>query len=45
MVDDNLQKLMKLHQFTLFDGLENLIRVVVGFEITVDVKIVYKVKQ
>lgn len=39
MVDDNLQKLMKMHQFTLFDGLENLIRVLVGFEITVDVSL------
>lgn len=44
-MDDSLQNLMRLHQFTLFDGLENLIRVLVGFEITVDIKIVYKDKQ
>lgn len=36
---------LRLHQFTLFDGLENFIRVLVGFEITVDIKIVYKDKQ
>lgn len=44
MVED-LQTRMCLHQFTLFDDLKNLIRVLVGFEITVDIKIVCKVKQ
>lgn len=45
IVDDNLQNLLRLHQFTFFDGLENLIRVIVGFEITVDIIVVYKIKQ
>lgn len=29
---------MRLRQLTLFDGFENLIWVLVGFEITVDIK-------
>lgn len=29
---------MRLRQFTLFNGFENLIRVLVGFEITVDIE-------
>lgn len=35
---------MKLREFTLLDGSENLIRVLVGLEITVDIRIVYEIK-
>lgn len=35
---------MRLRQFTLLDGSENLIRILVGLEITVDIRIVYEIK-